>query len=482
MTARRFPLAGRGSEMAALLDALSVVLEGDGRLVDIVGEPGIGKSRLLEELRGSALDVRVLRATCEAYTANTPYIVWRELLREVLHIGWQDTDDAVGERLRSELVALAPDLLPWLPLLARALDADLPPTPEMALLAEDGQREKLHESVLRFLEVELPGPSAIEIEDAHHMDDASADLLGYLTMRLEGRPWLLSVSRRPTGTGFEPPEAPAVRRIDLAPLGVDDALAMAKVATEDRPLADHVLRLVVERSGGNPQFLHDLVDAVVESGGTGGMPSSVEAAAMARVDALSPDDRALVRRAAVFGVMFDPRMLAWVLEDARVPRTRDVGAARRLLRGGERRLPPLPAGADPGRRVRGPAVQAAPQAPRGDRAAARGRPRPPRGGGRPALAALRRGRSSMPTRGATPRSPRSAPVSSTRTSRPRGCSSARSRPGGGCPTSGRPISASSTRRSATRGTARASSSDRPSRSRSRGGCSAATRSASLACS
>jgi len=316
---RRFPLAGRGPEMASLMDALGMVIAGEGRLVDILGEPGIGKSRLLEELREAALDLRMLRATCEAYTANTPYIAWRELLRELLHIGWQDTDDAVGERLRTELSQVAPELLPWLPLLARAFDAELPATPEMAVLAQEGHREKLHESVLRFLEVELAGPSAIEIEDVHHMDDASADLLGYLTMRLEGHPWLFTVSRRPGETGFDPPEAPGVRRIELAPLADHEALAMAKVATDDAPVADHVIQLVVDRSGGNPQFLRELMREVVNSGGVGGLPASVEAAAMARVDALSPDDRSLVRRAALFGASFDPRMLAWVLDDETMP-------------------------------------------------------------------------------------------------------------------------------------------------------------------
>ena len=319
MTEQRYPLAGRATEMASLMDALGVVLRGEGRLVDIVGEPGIGKSRLLEEVREAALDVRMLRATCEAYTANTPYIAWRELLRDLLHIGWQDTDDAVGERLHAELTEALPELLPWLPLLARAFDAELPPTPEMALLAEEGHREKLHESVLRFLEAELPGPSSIEIEDAHHMDDASADLLSYLAMRLEGHPWLLTVSRRPTDSGFAPPDAAGVRRIELAPLAEDEALAMAKVASEDAAVPDHTLQLVVDRSGGNPQFLHELVREVVRSGGVGGLPASVEAAAMARVDALSPDDRSLVRRASLFGATFDPRMLAWVLDDETVP-------------------------------------------------------------------------------------------------------------------------------------------------------------------
>ena len=66
---------------------------------------------------------------------------------------------------------------------------------------------------------------------------------------------------------------------------------------------------------------------VVNSGGVGGLPASVEAAAMARVDALSPDDRSLIRRAALFGASFDPRMLAWVLDDETVPGPRH-GAAR----------------------------------------------------------------------------------------------------------------------------------------------------------
>ena len=62
-----------------------------------------------------------------------------------------------------------------------------------------------------------------------------------------------------------------------------------------------------QRSGGNPQFLRDLLRAAIESGGVGGLPDSAEAAAMARIDALAPEDRALVRRAAVFGLTFHPR-------------------------------------------------------------------------------------------------------------------------------------------------------------------------------
>jgi class 3 adenylate cyclase/tetratricopeptide (TPR) repeat protein len=315
----RFPLSGRSAEVASIRAAIESVRAGEGRLVEVIGEPGIGKSRLLEELRAESEDLSTLRATCEAYTASTPYITWRELMRELLSIGWQDTDEAVGERLRVALNESEPELLPWLPLIASVFDAELAPTPEMLVLAEEGRRERLHQSIVRFLEVMVPEPLSLQIEDAHHMDEASADLLSYVARHLEGHPWLISVSRRPADVGFEAPEISAVELLDLGPLALDDTLEMAKASSERYPLASHLMDLVVERSGGNPQFLLDLVHAASSSGGAGGLPESAQAAAIARIDALSPEDRALVRRAALFGLSFDPRMLAWVLEGEQIP-------------------------------------------------------------------------------------------------------------------------------------------------------------------
>ena len=104
-------------------------------------------------------------------------------------------------------------------------------------------------------------------------------------------------------------------RIHLAALEPPDALRMARAASEHHPLPIHVLEVVAQRSGGSPQFLRDLLQAAIASGGIGGLPDSAEAAAMARIDALAPDDRTLVRRAAVFGLTFHPRMLAWFAED-----------------------------------------------------------------------------------------------------------------------------------------------------------------------
>ena len=201
-------------ELAQIRDALASARAGAGRLIEIVGEAGIGKTRLLETLRDEAAGFRKLDASCEAYTASTPYALWRELLRELLNFGRDDQEAAIIERLSSEVATRAPDLAPWLPLIAIALDINVAPTPEVELLAESNRRAILHKSVLRFLQVMIPETAIIEIENAHHMDEASAELLLYLTEKIDAWPWLIGVARRPAATGFTAP-TPTVSRIGL---------------------------------------------------------------------------------------------------------------------------------------------------------------------------------------------------------------------------------------------------------------------------
>jgi class 3 adenylate cyclase/tetratricopeptide (TPR) repeat protein len=313
---QRLPLTGRNAELGVIRKAFASARSGSGRLVEVVGEAGVGKTRLLEALRDAAAGFRKLHAACEAYTAATPYALWTELLRESMEFGRDVPAEVVVERLRSEVATRAPDLAPWLSLIGIALGVEIAPTPEVELLEDRNRRAKLHESVGRFLEVILAERTLFEIENAHHMDEASAELVSFLATQAGSRPWLFAVARRPAGGGFTAPEAPTVLRVELKALAVPDALRLAQLATEQSPLPEHVLDLVAKRSGGNPQFLRDLLQTAIASGGVADLPDSAEAAAMAQVDALTPEDRALVRRASVFGNTFHPRMLAWFADDA----------------------------------------------------------------------------------------------------------------------------------------------------------------------
>jgi glycosyltransferase involved in cell wall biosynthesis/class 3 adenylate cyclase/tetratricopeptide (TPR) repeat protein len=319
IVAQRLPLTGRNAELGIIRKAYASARGGAGRVVDVVGPAGIGKTRLLEALRDAAAGFRKQNAVCEAYTASTPYALWRELLREILGFGRDDDDIDVLARVRDEIAARSPHLVPWLPLIAIALGIEMPATAEVEMLAETNRRDKLHECVWQFLEALLDQPTLIEIDDAHHMDGASADLLAFLLPHVGARPWLLAVAHRGDVGGFAPGGGTTVVGLELKPLAAQDAVRLAQLATQQTPLAPHVLERVAQRSGGNPQFLRDLLRSALVAGGDVDLPESAEAAAMAEIDALAPEDRSVVRRASVFGLTFHPRMLEWVVEDGEAP-------------------------------------------------------------------------------------------------------------------------------------------------------------------
>jgi len=311
----KLPLTGRNAELGVIRKAFVSARGGAGRLIEVVGEAGMGKTRLLEALRDAAAGFRKIQGTCEAYTATTPYAVWREVLRGLLEFDRDDPDAMVIARVQEEIAARVPDLQPWLPLVAMALGVELHPTPEVAMLAETNRRAKLHETIGLFLDAIVPKSCLIEIENAHHMDEASAELLASIAADLERRPWLFAIARRSAGGGFRAPDSASVVPVQLKPLAEQDALRMAQLGSQQHPLPAHVLEIVAKRSGGNPQFLRDLLRIAIESGGTADLPDSAEAAAIAQIDGLSAEDRAIVRRAAVFGITFHPRMLAWFAEE-----------------------------------------------------------------------------------------------------------------------------------------------------------------------
>lgn len=305
------PLIGRDEELAILERAVDDARLGNGSLIEIIGETGSGKSRLAAEARKLASDMVQVHAVCESYTQTIPYAAWRDPLRQLLGLTREDPEGLVTRRLRKHVMAYQPELVPWLPLLAIPLGADVQMTEEVRELSSEFRAAKLHETVLAFISRALRVPTLVEIEHAHLMDEASAALLQALGATVGGSSWLVVVTRRDTHGGFET-EGGWAQRLELGPLPREAVLALAEATAEAHVVPPHVLELAVDRSGGSPEFLLDLLSAA--AGGSGVLPDSIEAAASARIDALDPADRALVRRAALLGLMFDPRRLEAVLE------------------------------------------------------------------------------------------------------------------------------------------------------------------------
>jgi class 3 adenylate cyclase/tetratricopeptide (TPR) repeat protein len=321
----RLPLIGRDREMGTLRQLLEDVRGGAGRLVEIVGRAGIGKSRLLEELLAD-VDLPVAVASCELYKSSTAYFPFRRLLRDVLGVAPGTAPDQVADRLVRRVAAEAPDLVPWLPLLGIAMDLSLPPTQETEELDEQFRKGRLEEVVIELLRHVLAEPAVVVIDDAHLMDESSADLLHRLAGELESRSWLVLVSRRDEATGFAPKDgATSLRPTPLDPAA---ALEFVQLAMEEHPLPPQAQLALAQRGGGNPMFLESLVRDAGRSGSVDDLPESVEGLVTSEIDRLDPADRTVLRYAGVLGVVVDETALDALLEehDATVP----PGALQRL--------------------------------------------------------------------------------------------------------------------------------------------------------
>jgi class 3 adenylate cyclase/tetratricopeptide (TPR) repeat protein len=312
---RDLALVGRVRERRILEQAIEEVREGTGSLVEIVGEPGAGKSRLVAWLRSAADDMVQLSTVCERYDASTPYYVVGRLLRTLIGLPPEGNGVEVAAAFLTHLEERAPAVLTRAPLIATALGLTVPETAETRDIDEGFRRARMAEAVIDLLGELLPDSGLLTVEDAHFMDEASADLFGYLAALVGPSSWLICVTRRDGASAFAAPEEHATR-IALGPLEVGDATELAHLATADAPIPQHRIDALVARSAGNPLFLLDLLAVATERDALDELPDSVERVVTARIDRLSPDDRRLLRRISVLGQSFPYELLRDVLDNA----------------------------------------------------------------------------------------------------------------------------------------------------------------------
>jgi class 3 adenylate cyclase/tetratricopeptide (TPR) repeat protein len=303
------PFVGRAGELAVFDEVLEEALHGgSGRLIEVVGEAGIGKSRLLAGFQARAngrLETHTL--VCELHRASTPYGATRRLFRNLLGIDLQAGPGEAGRQLLAVLREGLPALVPWAPLLAITFGAELPPTDATANLEAQYRRPRLNAAVAELLAWRWPGAVLLIGEDTQWMDEASADVIRSLAGHVARAPWILCFSRRELDEPFASPGDALV--LQLKALDEASTVALASAATDAAPFPAHEMALLVERSGGNPLFLQELVAAAVEGGGLDELPDSVETLVTARIDRLPRRERTVLRHVSVLGQRF-PRALA----------------------------------------------------------------------------------------------------------------------------------------------------------------------------
>ncbi len=326
------PYVGREADLALLESYVERAGRGEGRVIEVVGEAGVGKSRLLHELRerlstaGSARDVLALQGRCRAFGDVAPYGPFIEIVRGALRRTTLGPADAAGVvvQFRSIDASLEPFVPLYLHLLS--LPSDSHPLPRH-LQGEHLQAALVDAMAAFFTVLSKQATLVLLLEDWHWADSASRSVLARMREIVPTERIVFVVTTRPEQSVLDQWPAHG-SRISLEPLGLAASAAIIEAGLGAGHVSERLVERVFERTGGNPFFLEQVCRALVEQGAVslrggeavveGGpetlsLPDTVQAVIRARLDNLEPRAREVVRVAAAFGREFEHALLADVV-------------------------------------------------------------------------------------------------------------------------------------------------------------------------
>jgi class 3 adenylate cyclase/tetratricopeptide (TPR) repeat protein len=307
---------GRGSEIGQLRQALDQAQKGHGQVLAVVGEPGVGKSRLIHEFIDSRpRHFRVLRASAVSYGTATSYWPVSNILKDYFQIATSDKPGEIREKVTEKILLLDEALLPFLPPLLTLLDLPFE-DPELSILAPPQRRQRTLEAVKRLLFRESAAqPLLVVLEDLHAIDPETQLLIDALVDSLPTARFLLLVSYRP-GYSHKWGSKTYYTRVRIDPLAPATAREMLNTILGSDIGLEPVKHLLIEKTEGNPLFLEESVRALVEAGALTGrrgaysttkliselqVPATIESMLTSRIDRLPSGDKRVLQSAAVVG-------------------------------------------------------------------------------------------------------------------------------------------------------------------------------------
>ncbi len=338
------PMIGRDEELDHIEAAIGSLKEGIGNIVLVSGEAGMGKSRLISEARQrwerdeaihgeESTRLTWLQGRCRSYGQSMPVSMWVDMWHSWLGTGRWASPEEARERLRAQARQFWGDEFePYYVYLAAFLSLPLEPhhAAQISQLDSSGQQQQFFFATRSWLEkMSQHEPLVIVFSEVHWADGASLDLLKFcLPLCLQERVLFLVVFRpdrtKPVWNFNHFVETEYFHRLislDLQPLSEDQSRHLIRKMVGAQALSEDAKAQIIEKAGGNPYFLTEFINALVDRGvlvrdpdtgewSTGDdripldMPETLKSLLMARIDSLSPGERRTLQMAAVIGPLF----------------------------------------------------------------------------------------------------------------------------------------------------------------------------------
>jgi class 3 adenylate cyclase/tetratricopeptide (TPR) repeat protein len=316
---------GRDQELATLYACLEKVPQKDGQFVTVVGEAGVGKSRLLYEFRHrlDQKNITVLQGRCDSYGSGIPYLPFIDALRWELHLKEEDSPAELLEKAVTNIKAIDPSLEQFIPLYLHLLsiqsDYSLP-----AHLQGKELRKAIEQALVVMITLNTQhGPMVLILEDWQWSDEASQAALKHLIGVTAPYALMVVVTYRPNypaSWGYLSHHTPVM----LKPLDALNTENIVKSVTGAAHLPERLGKLIYERTGGNPLFVEEVCYSLTEAGVVVvkneeatlaqsldklSLPDTVQAVIRTRLDRLDRNAKEALRLASVIGRVFSQRIL-----------------------------------------------------------------------------------------------------------------------------------------------------------------------------
>lgn len=321
--APQLPMIGRTAELGFLASTLDAALAGEGAVVGIAADAGMGKSRLIAEFahHAAARGLRVATGECQAFGSNTSYFAWRDVWHALF--GVEDTAPNADNvhTVEAALAAIDPALVPRAPLLSAMLDVSIKDNDLTASFDAKLRKTSLETLLADCLRARAAEPLVIVLEDCHWLDPLSRDLLDVLARGLPGLACLFVVAYRPAsepGGGLGLTKLPHFQEIALTELDPAQAASLItqklrQVLRPERDAPAALVDLITQRAQGNPFYIEELVNYIASRGVDPQdaasikaleLPDSLHSLVLSRIDGVSEAPRRTLKVASVVGRVF----------------------------------------------------------------------------------------------------------------------------------------------------------------------------------
>jgi len=319
------PFVDRVEVMAELRGRLRIAVEGRFQALTVVGDPGVGKSRLVHEyLKITELaDWNILKASAAVYNKDTTYLVIGNLFRSWFQIAEQDSLMTAKDRVSKQLRELDETLPSFLPAIYSLLDLPFEDTDWKRLEASERRRRIIVALRRILLRTAALRPTLLFLEDMQWIDDGTQSLLhDLIESDIQGRILLLMTCRRGYQHLLE--KSPRHSIVSVNPLDAQTAGELVRALLGDNPTLEQLRSLIIQRTEGTPLFIEETIRSVVESGSfldsevlsklgedpkALKIPPTVQEVIAARIDRLATEHKALLQAASVVGVEVSPGLL-----------------------------------------------------------------------------------------------------------------------------------------------------------------------------